>query len=289
MDLKQIVVLALQVSIVATVFGFGLKAAPSDVWYVVKQPRLFVRSLLAVFVIMPFIAVVLVRAFDFRPTVEIALVSLALSPVPPLLPSKEAKAGGHAAFHAFIVGLTAWLGLVAIVAEPLMLRLLEWISGRPLAIAPTAIAMVVFKTVLVPLAAGIIVHRVSPSFADRAAVIAARVGRILLYPSALLLLIASMPAIMPLIGQGTLLAMVVFVASGLAIGHLLGGPDPDHAAVLALATASRHPALALTVAAANFPGERFIGAILLYVLVNAAIAIPYLTWQRHATEAAHPV
>jgi BASS family bile acid:Na+ symporter len=98
-----------------------------------------------------------------------------------------------------------------------------------------------------------------------------------------------MPAIMPLIGQGTLLAMVVFVASGLAIGHLLGGPSPDHAAVLALATASRHPALALTVASANFPGQQFIGAILLYVLVNAAIAIPYLTWQRHAKAAAHPV
>src|SRR5215510_9077968 len=225
MDLKHIVVLALQVSIVATVFGFGLKAAPSDVLYVIRQPRLFLRSLLAVFVIMPFIAVVLVRAFDFKRPVEIALVALALSPVPPLLPSKEAKARGHAAFHAFIVGLTAWLGVVAIVAEPLMLRLLEWISGR-----------------LLPLAAGIILNRVSPAFAERAAPIAARVGRILLYPSALLLLIASMPAIMPLIGQGTLLAMVVFVASGLAIGHVLGGPNPDHAAVLGLATASRHPA-----------------------------------------------
>lgn len=289
MDLKQIVVLAVQVSIISTVFGFGLKASPFDLLYVIRRPGLLLRSLLSVFIIMPLVALVLVRGFDFKPTVKIALVALALSPVPPLLPSKEAKASGHRAFHSFIVGLTAILGIVAIGAEPLMLRLLERISGQPLAISPLAIATVVFKTVLVPLGAGMAVNRLSPAFADRISPMTARLGLYLLIPSALLLFVATLPAIMPLVGQGTLLGMVIFVVIGLAVGHLLGGPVPDHAAVLALATASRHPAVALTVAAANFPGEQFAAAILLYVLVNAAIGVPYLTWQRrHAMAAVHP-
>jgi len=45
MDSKQIIMLALQVSILATVFGFGLKARPGDLLYLWRQPGLLVRSL----------------------------------------------------------------------------------------------------------------------------------------------------------------------------------------------------------------------------------------------------
>src|SRR5262245_30675485 len=108
MDLKQIVMLALQVSILLTVFGFGLRATVDDLLYLVRRPGLFVRAILAVFVIMPIVAVLLARMFNF-PTVKIALVALAISPVPPILPTKETKAGGHAAFA---LGLMAWLSLL---------------------------------------------------------------------------------------------------------------------------------------------------------------------------------
>ena len=47
MDLKQLVVLALQISIIATVFGFGLKATIADLLYLVHRPGLLARSLLA--------------------------------------------------------------------------------------------------------------------------------------------------------------------------------------------------------------------------------------------------
>jgi BASS family bile acid:Na+ symporter len=57
--------------------------------------------------------------------------------------------------------------------------------------------------------------------------------------------------------------MVAFVGVGLIVGHLMGGPDPEHSIVLALSTACRHPAIALSIAAANFPDQRFGGTILL--------------------------
>jgi BASS family bile acid:Na+ symporter len=53
MALKHIVVLALQVSIFCTVFGFGLKTTTDDLMYVIRRPGLLARSLLAVFIIMP--------------------------------------------------------------------------------------------------------------------------------------------------------------------------------------------------------------------------------------------
>ena len=51
--------------------------------------------------------------------------------------------------------------------------------------------------------------------------------------------------------------------------------------VLALSTASRHPAIALAVAKGNFPEEPRLGAaIVLFLLVNLVIAFPYVTRQR---------
>ena len=47
MDLKQIVILVVQASIVVTVFGLGLKAAPTDLLYLLKQPSLLLRSLIS--------------------------------------------------------------------------------------------------------------------------------------------------------------------------------------------------------------------------------------------------
>jgi len=83
-----------------------------------------------------------------------------------------------------------------------------------------------------------------------------------------------------LVGNGTLLAMITFVAIGLAVGHVMGGPDPDHSVVLALSTACRHPGIGLSIAAANFPDEHFAGAILLYVIVGTIVTVPYLSLLR---------
>src|SRR5215471_9944965 len=83
-----------------------------------------------------------------------------------------------------------------------------------------------------------------------------------------------------LVGHGTVVAIGAFSLAGLAAGHLLGGPDPDDCAVLALATASRHPGVALAIASANFPGQTLVpAAILLYLVVSALVSIPYLAWR----------
>jgi BASS family bile acid:Na+ symporter len=89
------------------------------------------------------------------------------------------------------------------------------------------------------------------------------------------------------VGDGAILAMAAFVAAGLLVGHVLGGPDPAHSVVLALSSASRHPVIALTIAAANFPEERFGGTILLYLLVSTLLCVPYVAFHRRSLVAAH--
>jgi bile acid:Na+ symporter, BASS family len=63
------------------------------------------------------------------------------------------------------------------------------------------------------------------------------------------------------------------------IGHVLGGPEPDNRPVLALATASRHPAVALAIAHANFPEQKLAAAeVFLYLILSSILSALYLSW-----------
>jgi BASS family bile acid:Na+ symporter len=278
MDLKQLIVLALQVSVVCTVIGFGLKTTLHDLLYLFRRPGLLARSLLAMFVVMPVVAVLLAVLFDFHPTVERVLIFLAMSPVPPLLPQKETKAGAdeHNA-----LALMAILALLSIAVIPLEILILQSVVGRPLEMASGAVVRVVLISTLLPLAAGMLVRSFMPGLAAWIEKPLALIPMVLLPLAIVVLLVATGPAILALIGDGTvIIAIVVFLAVGFAVGHVLGRPNPNNSVVLGLSTACRHPAIALTIAAANFPEERFEAVILLYLILGAIAALPYLAWHR---------
>ena len=164
MDVKQIIMLALQLSILCTVLGFGLNATLADIVYLFRHPGLLIRSLLAVYVLMPLVVVGLDAAFDFRPPVEILLVALSISPLPPLLPRKEAGADGQVSYG---LGLMALLAIVSIVAVPLSLRVLPIVFDKQLTVDTAAIAGVVVQSTLAPLLVGLVIRRRLPAFARR--------------------------------------------------------------------------------------------------------------------------
>src|SRR5262245_18561028 len=110
MGLERYITLAFQLSIFATVFGFGLKTTTEDMLCMIRRPSVLARSLVAMFVIMPIVAVAASRAFDFPYHLEIALVAFAISPLPTLIPKKLTKVDGRAS-HA--VALMATVGLLS--------------------------------------------------------------------------------------------------------------------------------------------------------------------------------
>jgi BASS family bile acid:Na+ symporter len=277
MDPKQLVILAFQISIICTVFGFGLKATPDDLLYVLRRPGLLARSLIAVFLIMPLVAIALARWFDFPRMVNIALIALALAPTPPLLPGRETRSGGHEPYG---LGLMAVFALLSIALVPLSIKFLGTFFGLPFSISPMAIAAIVFKAALLPLAAGIIVRRLMPTVAARLDWPLTLIVLILLPLAVLAVLVTTAPAMWRLIGSGTILAILLFLSIGLAVGHVLGGPEPDHSMVLALSTACRHPAIALSIASVNYPEVQFGPIILLYLLLGIVVGIPYAVWNR---------
>lgn len=99
--------------------------------------------------------------------------------------------------------------------------------------------------------------------------------------SVLPIVLISMPIVMSMIGNGTLVSIIAFILMGFATGYLLGGPEPKDRTVLALMTSSRHPGIAAAVASTIYPDKILvIAAVLLYLLMNTIVSFPYLIWSK---------
>jgi bile acid:Na+ symporter, BASS family len=277
MDAKAIILLALQLAIAATGFTYGLGATRDDLLYVVYRPALLLRSFIAMLVIMPLVVVACVWFLDLPQPTAVVLTALAVSPVPPLLPQKHKRAGAVVSYG---LGLLVVLAVVSIVTIPLSALLISRLFAEPFAVGHIALIKIVLTMIIAPLAAGMLVRKLMPLPAQRLIAPARRVANVLLVAGVLVLLAGTWRAVWLATGQATVLAIVVFVLAGLVIGHWLGGPRPEHASVLALSTASRHPAIALAIASANYPGEKFAPTLILYLILCTILAIPYVKWQR---------
>ena len=275
------ILLALKASIVLSVFAIGLVSRVDDTLFLLTRPRLLLRSVLAINVVMPLVAAAMAWGFDLPEAVEVALVALAVSPVPPLLPKKQIKAHGE---PSYAIGLLVGAALVAVLFVPIAVELLGLAFRLPVHMSPWPIAKLVLATVLAPLLAGIVVRRLMPGVAARFARPVGLIANVVLALGFLAVLITAWPSIAALLGTGAFWAVAAFVGAGLAVGHLLGGPDPNDRTVLALAAATRHPGVAMAISSANFPGyKEVLPAFLLYVVFGAILAIPYVMWRRRAT------
>jgi bile acid:Na+ symporter, BASS family len=282
MDLATLIPLGLKASVAIMVFGLGLSSTFDDTVYLFRRPSEFVRSLLAMAIVMPLVATLLAALFDLHQAVKIALIALAISPVPPLLPKKQRKAGGRASYA---VGLLVAAALLSIVFVPVAVEVLgRGFGTNTHHISFLAVARLAMMAVLGPLLTGLLFRSIAPAIAERIVRPISLIATVLLFACALAVLVSAWQPIVSLIGNGTIVALAAFVVIGLMTGHLLGGPDPEDRSVLALATAARHPGVALAIASANFPEQKLASAaILLYLVLSAILTIPYVMWRkRHA-------
>lgn len=280
MSLVELVPLVLKTSIMVMVFAIGLTASPRDLIYLFSRPGRLTLSLGSMFVVMLVVAGGLSRLFELSRPVEILIVALALAPVPPILPRKQAKAGGDASYA---VGLLVAASLFSIVWIPFALWLLRNVFAAPLQASAGDLVSTVGLRILAPLAVGALIARFAPKFAAWLQPAFARLGSLLLLAAIVPILLKTWQPALLQVGGGTIVALAVFVVVGLAAGHLLGGPDPDDRTVLAFASASRHPGIAASLAALNFPQEKAIVAVLLlYLIVSALLTIPYMNWRKRA-------
>ncbi len=283
----QIILLLFKVSVVATVFSYGLHAAADEVLYLVRRPRVQIVSLLAMFIVTPTIALMLVVAFDVPQIAEVAMVAIALSPVATLLAKTDREAGGEMSYG---VGLTVTAGTLSIVITPTLVAFIGALMNRPFAASQLQVGTIVFTEVLIPLFAGIAFRTLLPRAAERIREPMVRVANSILSIACLAILVVTFPIIWDFISFGTIAMYVAFTVAALGIGHVMGGPERKNSIVLAYSCASRHPGVAIGIATASFPGSNFAAAVILLSVVQGIVCPLYVKWQRRsaATTGAPP-
>jgi len=279
----------LTASILLLVFSLGARATFADATSLFRSwlapPHRLVRALLAMYVVVPVVAACMGLMLELAGPVRVALLAVAVAPIPPILPGKQLKGGGSRA-HAF--GLLVAVSLCAVVLVPLTVGILGHLFGMSSSFGPIKVARLIGVTILIPLLAGLTVRRFVPRWAPFVATWASRLGTVVLAACVVLVLYEARHVLDGLVGDGSLLAIGALALIAIGAGHWLGGPQPDERSNLAIASAMRHPGIAIAVATANDPGEpRVAAAILLYVLVATVLTSLYVAaTRRRRAEAA---
>ena len=268
-------ILLLKTSIVALLLAIGMAATPGDIVYLWRRPLLLGKAVLAMYVVMPLVAITMARLLDLPRGTELALVILAVCAGAPLLPKKLIKAGGN---PAFVFSLIVTTSLAAIVTVPLSLHFLVSDAAFDTAgVTPTRVAWLILTSLVAPMGAGMLLRRAAPGVAERIGGPLLRVAGIVMSVCALIALVAGFHLVFD-VGVPSLAAFAAFTLAAILAGHLLGGPDPSDRTSLAVACASRHIGLALLIAA-NARREQTLALVVAYLLASALVSIPYI-WLR---------
>jgi BASS family bile acid:Na+ symporter len=273
-------------SVMLIVFAEGLGISPRPVYnYFTERPGLMLRSLGAALVLVPVAALLIILALKPAADVAIGLAILVSCPPAPLMIKATPKVGGGSA--PFMASLHLSLALLAFLTVPLVLSLLSAPLGFNAEVDLAKMAMILAKTILLPIGAGMTVRGLFPSFADRVAPGLAKTGTVGLGVVVLVALVAVFPALLKM-DPWSYAVIALVSAAALSIGHLLGPRDPAEKTTLAVECAVRHPALSLSIAAANFSPERALPALVPCVVTFIVVAMIYMLWRRKSLNTQTP-
>jgi BASS family bile acid:Na+ symporter len=270
---SSIVVLGFEASHVLTILAIGLEAPLHASATLLREPRQLGRVLLATGVVMPVLVALAIGNFDLTPAVKLALMALAVSPVPPIILHRK-----HAERY-YPLALFMTTCALAPVLAPLIFGIAAWALDKSVGFSPLHLLPHVGLAIISPLLLGWCLRRLAP-VTQRAAGPIAMLSNVLLVGSTIVIVVARWPSVMDLVGNGTLLSFALFTGIGLFVGHRLGGPGIERRSALALATGCRHPGIAVAIANAVFPDDPSARtAIVGYVVVSILCALPYVLWE----------
>jgi len=287
MSIQPLITLGVTLSNFLMVLTVGMRVVPADLTCVLSKPWSLGRSLFAINVLGPVIAVVVCKTFSLHHAVELGLVALAIAPVNALF-SKDMLplvAHGH---EAFARGIFFASTVLSVILTPLAVEVLDLIFGAHVHVNPFTVGALVVSSVLLPLGIGLAISHSWPA-AKQSIPRIQQVSALMLLICVVPILIAAWPLLAQVVWNGTFPAIISMALVGLATGHLLGGPDEDGRTVLAFATISRHPGVAIAIASLTEEKLAPVG-VLLAVLVSGLAVVPYKVWRKRlqAPEVARP-
>jgi len=275
--MQGLIPIVVQVSLILLVASVGLQARWQDLTSVLARPGLLARGVIAVNVVVPVVAFLMVWMMPMEPIIKIGIFVMAVSPMAPFLPGKMLKTGADTSY---VVGLYGAIILLAVFLVPATVAIASEISGRMASVPFGDLAKMIVQSVLLPLAAGLVINTLAPNFAQRAGPVVNISAMLVLLPIVVLILVKTGSGIVALIGDGSLLVIFVTLAAGLAAGHWLGGPARQNRTALALAAVTRHPGIAVLILKHNYDDRRAVLAVILFLLASLVASSIYQAWAK---------
>ena len=150
------------ISVALIVFAQGLKISPRQaMMYFKERPGLMLRSLLAVLVLVPAAALAIILLLKPSPEVAIGLAILVACPPAPLMIKATPKVGQGSA--AYMASLHLSLAALAFFTVPMGLYLLSMPLGFHAEVDLLKMAMILGRTILIPIILGMAVLILLPS------------------------------------------------------------------------------------------------------------------------------
>ncbi len=266
-----------QATVMLVAFAVGLSAAGADHKALLQRPRLLFKALLAVLVLTPLIAVLLVKGVQPPAPVGagILIASLSIGPVAALKNSKKLGVERDIA-----VGLNVLFLCMSVVFVPVAVFVVGLLFRRVLHVGAGEVASAIIPLQLAPLFAGLAVGRLAPRFVARIEKRFTQITNAALGLLALAVVVLLFDKLVGLGGRAWVL-IATFAAMSMLVGHALGGPEPGTRNVLATFSALRFPALGLVISRVAESKEAIV-VVLAYVLCSLAMVLVYLTVERAA-------
>jgi BASS family bile acid:Na+ symporter len=266
--LSKAATVAMLCFVVSSMLAMGSGLTIAQIIEPLRNARLLVLALLANFVLMPLGAFALGKVLRLDEPFGIGLLVLGCAAGAPFLPKLAQLAKGNLAFA---VGAMVLLMVVTVGYLPVVLPLL--LAG--VSVDSWKIARSLVLLMLLPLAAGLALKAYYEHMAARVKPTLDWISNVSLILLVLLISAANIDKVLDVFGTRGILAGLLFIALGFAIGWLLGGPGNETRRVLALGTAQRNIAAALVVGSQSFSDPKVVVMVIVVAIVGLIILMPF--------------
>jgi predicted Na+-dependent transporter len=286
--LAQTASVAVTVFAVSSMLSVGLAYTVREILSPLREARAIFRALVANFVLVPLLAVAIVRIFPMEPPLALGLFLLAGSAGAPFLIKLASAAKSDLALSA---GLLVLLVPATVVFLPFYVPLaMAHPSLRGLSYVPSGVVKLglpLLSTLILPLLLGVVVKAVAPRWAARLVPLGGKVST----GAVVLVMVATFGAniheFIAIVRTGAVLAGVLLILGAFVAGFLLS--RRERGAVLGLGTAQRNIAAAMVLAARDFKDPDVLVMVTATTLAGLFVLFP-IAWllSKHAPHVGLP-
>ncbi|HAV52228.1 MAG TPA: symporter [Leuconostoc mesenteroides] len=273
---------AVSILLMIVLFGMGITLTPNDFKRVARNPLQVILGTIAHYVIMPFIAFLLVHLFGLTGAAAVGVILVGSAPSGTSSNVMSFLSGGD-------VALDVSIGLLSTLLAPVMIpTLLKLLAGKWVNVPFSSMFFSAFQIVVIPIVLGIIVHTIFKEHVQKVIEIMPLISQVAILVIILAVLSANSKTILAV---STLILVPVIILHNL-LGYLLGygfsklmKMDTPQQKAITFEVGMQDSALASTLAISFFEPSSAIAAVMFSVWHNISGSVLASLWKNHTEKA----